>query len=654
MTELGLLAEEFRLAREMKEKYCDEAGKEIESTKTGEIIHHIGRIYRSRSPDKISLIQSVGLFNAAIVRNPPNISQIKSELDDLCAQILQLARARNQKENLVKKSEQVKASIIELRNEVDDFLENSVPKIPTNIKYEKLEKLKTRKISAIRHLNKIIAEKYKKIMAQLSKYCEYVMMQPPCNYAVVGLSSLAREEITHYSDFEHIILLSDDMKSYYQYLEYFRWFSVIFHVIILNMQETIRPGLCVTSLNNWYDPLPYYLSEAFTQSRNDFNLGNWFYDDITTPGISFDRMMPHACKFPLGRTQGTKYKPFTTELIKPVSEMLDYLTYEQNLKNGYHLAEILTQSCFVFGNEHICQEFNYGVQKHQTTNFSTVDATIDETWRQKEDLNFFSARSELIRLKAKTFHSKRVFYRTSTLFIGALGRMNGVFANSSFDILDGLVERKKISRSSADKLRYAVAIACEIRLRIHMQNKSQKDVVSDRTKALLDINIANTVRYFQIAYSLQCEVAKQANISEYLFTDPNQFNSLICSVFEIPCLPRLTKTTPKHFWDVRKFNFDRYIEELEKGVELNPSLFQKICYHFDKHGINLPKFLDIGIYILTGINFDVNSFASAQCGVRIGETILRSFKKNPARPSFPLSADQITNISKHLRAGYVL
>ena len=31
------------------------------------------------------------------------------------------------------------------------------------------------------------------------------MGEAPCEYAIVGMGSLAREEITAYSDFEHII-----------------------------------------------------------------------------------------------------------------------------------------------------------------------------------------------------------------------------------------------------------------------------------------------------------------------------------------------------------------------------------------------------------------------------------------------------------------
>ena len=282
--------EEFILALQMKDRCCDASGKETDPAKAAEYIHKIAVIYRKRGFDKISLIQSVGLLNAAILRNPSNIFQIKSDLNEICQHILQTAKAINQNVNLVTKAEQVKALFEKLRMEVKIFLEKSSPNASANSATTDVQNLASQKISEIRKINKTIADKYKRIMTDVSQFCVNVMGKPPYKYALVGMGSLARDEITPYSDFEHIILLDDD-KNYKRHLEYFRWYSVIFHVIILNLQETIIPSLNVHSLNS-----------------TKHKLGDWYYDVVTPRGISFDGLMPHACKFPLGRTNHTQKK----------------------------------------------------------------------------------------------------------------------------------------------------------------------------------------------------------------------------------------------------------------------------------------------------------------------------------------------------------
>jgi len=118
----------MKLATKMKEKCCDEQGKETNPKEAAEIIHKIELIYKQRSPDKMSLIKSAGLFNAAILRNFSNISQIKSDLSQLCRYILQLANATKQEVNLIKKAENTKVLITELRQEVEKYLEKTFQK----------------------------------------------------------------------------------------------------------------------------------------------------------------------------------------------------------------------------------------------------------------------------------------------------------------------------------------------------------------------------------------------------------------------------------------------------------------------------------------------------------------------------------------------
>ena len=572
------IEDEFKLARQMKNTCFDESGKETNPANAAEILHQIGLIYRNRSPDKISLIKSAGLINAAIVRNPPNVSQIKSDLSELCRHILEQSNANNQTADLIGKSEQVKDLITNLRYEVKQFLQCKVPKVSEISTKTILIALSKTKTTAIQKLNKLITHKYKQIMAELSQFCEDVMGKPPCEYTIVGMGSLAREEITAYSDFEHIILQRDD-KNYKSYVEYFKWFSVIFHIVILNLQETIVPSLNIASLNG-----------------KDSGLGDWFYDDVTPKGVCFDGMMPHACKFPLGRQQHTENKQFTTELIKPVSEMLEYLSSDADLKNGYHLADILTKTCFVFGNEDLFKQFVDGAQTYLNTKSQTY--TINDIKKQvKQDLDNFSTRFRLSNMKSQhTINIKQLVYRSTTIFISALARKHNISANSCFDIIDEMANNKQITQNTADKLKLAIAIACEMRLRVYTDKKSQCDnaidLLQDGIEKFLDIvGVACTIHYLQIAFCLQCEVAKQLNFTKlHFYTDPKSINFTIGLAFGRKDSPSFFEDSQKQSWHSSKFDFDICLDQLESEMNLNSqdqkkinSFWQKIFQNLSNH-----------------------------------------------------------------------
>ena len=550
--------EEFNLAKLLKNEYCDDTGKETHPKYAAEIFHKLGKIYRRQSPNKLSLIKSVGLFNAAIVRNPSNLYEVKHDLSEICQHILKMADAKVQNADLLKKAHEVKQLFNELRNEVDELLDNlEIQKIPTNnLPARKKTKLANNKISSVQQINQLIACKYKQIMAGVGQFCEDGMGKPPCKYAIAGMGSLARSEITPYSDFEHIILLTDD-KNYRSYVDYFRWYSVIFHTIILNVQETDIYNLDIDNLNN-----------------KTLKLGNWYFDAYTPKGISFDGLMPHQSKFPLGR-KPTKNKPFETELIKPVSEMLEYLSSEADLKNGYPLSDILTKTCFVFGNEDVFKQFENSVENKLKQ--TPKPKRIEEVRHQvKDDLDNYSSRFRLAKLKSNNIIDiKQLIYRSSTIFIAALGRIHNILANSSFEIVNEMQKIGEVTKTTQDKLNYAIAIACEIRLKTYSKNKCQNDspidlIQDDETvKQFFDlVGEANTIKYFQIAYCLQCEVAKQLKFTKlHFYSDPQLFNFTLGLTFNIKSLKSIfLKYLPKFVWDRNEFNFDRCIERLETSV----------------------------------------------------------------------------------------
>ena len=285
-------------------------------------------------------------------------------------------------------------------------------------------------------------------------------------------------------------------------------------------------------------------------------------------------MMPHACKFPLGRQQHTHQKHFTTDLIKPVNGMLEYLSSEADLKNGYHLADILTKTCFVFGNNDIFKQFINGAQKYRNKQ-SETDTINDIKKQVKEDLNSFSTRFRLSALQSQnTINIKQLVYRSTTIFISALARKHNILGNSCFEIIEQMAAKEITTQKTAEKLKCAIAIACKMRLRVYTEKKSQCDNAIDLKqngihKFMNIVGVASTINYFQIAYCLQCEVAKQLNFSKlHFYSDSQLINITIGLAFGLNDFKSFPKDSKSAFWNAERFNFDTCIDELENEFSL--------------------------------------------------------------------------------------
>ncbi|MGZ6330268.1 MAG: methyltransferase domain-containing protein, partial [Parachlamydiaceae bacterium] len=147
----------------------------------------------------------------------------------------------------------------------------------------------------------------------------------PCEYAIMGLGSLAREEMTPYSDLEFAILVASEEEGV---KNYFRLFTYLLHLRVINLGETILPALDMSALN-------------------------WLYDDLTPRGISFDGSMPTACKTPLGKQKG-RLGDF--ELIHTPTKMSELQQIQENdplkrlwVLKRYHLPTILSASTYIVG-----------------------------------------------------------------------------------------------------------------------------------------------------------------------------------------------------------------------------------------------------------------------------------------------------------------
>ena len=524
----------------------------------------------------VSLIRSATLLNAAITRKPNNMQKIKDDLKKLCFRILKKAGARQLDANLIGFAGKVKEKVKTMRDDVNQEL-NSL-KMSETINKTK-EEIKNLKIKTIRNLQEKISSNYTNIMAEILLYCQTVMGNTPCTFALIGMGSLARNEITPYSDFEHIIVLKENCQQksdYENVLEYFRWLSVIFQIVLINLQETIVPSVEIESF----------------KSIKDGKKENWFYDGITTRGICFDGMMPHACKFPLGqKVLSDETRQYKIELIKPVDEMLKYLASHQDLKNGYHLKDILTKVCYVGGDKTIFDNF-------QTKVYEVLDnQSQDEKNREIkkmliEDLDNFATRSNFLKHTSKSFNIKKDFYRSTTIFVSALGQVENIHASSCFDIIEALAKKKVITDRLKSKLMYAVAIACELRLTRYMKQKRQDDEVKstkshqDAVQALLEsIKVTDLISYFQIAYALQCNVSKQFDLKKvHFYSDPKLLNCRLyfClghfkNFVQFAKENKVTKYSPTS----RLQSADEILSQLEKETKLDHKQTKITLWNYD-------------------------------------------------------------------------
>ena len=513
--------EERRLAFELI-AICKSNKEERNRCEIAKVFFKMGIIYRAKSPDKFSLIRAAALFNAARVRNSAMEERITEHLVELSNHILYLAGAKNNG-NLVGKAKELTKKIEFMRLKVRKALDTVKP-IAKGLNKSALRSCEAEKVEILRDIQCFLTEDYITIMASLSEFCNHIMGTPPCQYAVVGMGSLARKEVTPFSDFEHSIVLEEGCQNSENYevtMEHFRWYSVIFHVVVINLMETIIPSVAI----------PYL---------NDFSsvTGNWFFDVYTNRGISFDGMMAHACKFPLGRQEETIAKPFIAELIKPISEMLSYLDSDVSLKHGYHLGDILTKTCFVYGNKELYNKFSQAVKKKLQSIYEKRCFSELKIQLQDDLVKFAIGKEAINKLKLqKNFNVKQLLYRSTTLFIAAWGRLEGIDASSSFDVISRLSDRSVISTNQKHKLMYAVALACEIRLRVYFQKSKQNDTYQNLTShqsschPLLNVvGEISLINYFQIAYALQLQMCRMLNLEPlHLICDPAMLNVNICS-----------------------------------------------------------------------------------------------------------------------------
>ncbi|CAK8677672.1 unnamed protein product [Clavelina lepadiformis] len=497
------------LANKLK-SLCDKKGREKDLSKTTPILHQMGLLFEQRYEEngiELDLIRGAGLLNAALVRQPKNM-KIKQDLDNFCSRVVKMAKANKLSADLVEVSNEVAVQIKEMRVGAEKDL-NALKKIPFNTEITLKEvQMQSDKVRDINVLQQIIFIQFADIMEFISNQCVEILREPPCQFTMAGMGSLARKEVTPYSDFESIVVLEEGVQhreNYDEILNYFRWHSVLFQIILVNLKETVLRFLAIPYLND-----------------DSVEGGDWFYDAHTPCGICPDGFAAHACKNPLGRQEPTKNKPWITELIKPVSLMIAYLKTDQQLKNGYYLADVLTRTCYIAGNETVYNEFVEKVEAKLLENKKfTLQQNLESMNRSLIEFKSFERLKNV--LTCNNCDIKRMIYRGITMIIAYLGKLYFTLSSSCFDMIQELEQKQIIDKIDGHLLSYAVAVACQVRLKLYSSKDSQHDILgteyfyNDTDQSILKELISilgekSLVDYFQITHSVQEALQDEDNI----------------------------------------------------------------------------------------------------------------------------------------------
>jgi len=90
--------------------------------------------------------------------------------------------------------------------------------------------------------------------------------------------------------------------------------------------------------------------------------------------------------------------------------MVKYLSTAENLKNGYHLSDILTKTCFVYKDTDIYEEFKNRVFEIIESKENNKEIMRDDKNQIIDDLQSFATRFSLSALLKpnKPFNMKRI------------------------------------------------------------------------------------------------------------------------------------------------------------------------------------------------------------------------------------------------------
>lgn len=381
---------------------------------------------------------------------------------------------RGDKEEVYKKLDVIQTKIIEVcggnTNEIKEPIvgKDSIDSISQRERLEELRDRVKKKIENKEDAKDIYQHTTYEMRGYLKALYESAQNEigkpPPCDYAVIGLGSMALQQITPWSDVEFATITKEYNP---ENLDYFRKLSHLVNFKMINLGETIIPT-----------------------SKYQINLG-----DLGKPGVNFDL----GGKTPLNRIDYDKQY----DLIGTVKHLTNYVKQEKPTDKA--LPYILERVCLVHevGNSNLIDEYNNEVSRflesgytgddekyknmknHQVRAHKLLNEKMEEfdynpspqassIKQYKGDLEKFYLRPEN---KPMSFDVKQEIYRLPDRLIYNIGLIHGVKQLNAWDTLDYLREKGYVSQQMCEELKFALNFAVSMRIKVYSQYGHQRDTI---------------------------------------------------------------------------------------------------------------------------------------------------------------------------------
>ncbi|KIC76714.1 hypothetical protein DB41_EY00250 [Neochlamydia sp. TUME1] len=310
----------------------------------------------------------------------------------------------------------------------------------------------------VRELYREITRSVKEFFSNLVNQSIEALGAKPCEFAMIGFGSLAREEMTPYSDLEFGILVQENTPTT---RKYFKSLTFLLHLQVINLGETILPALNISCLKA---------------------IG--FFDAKTPRGFCFDGegVEGKGCKTPFGNRH-------TFELINTPEKMAQYIAKNEEGRWWHdqepHLPMELLTFTHLLGNPELTRRYSQKVQEILETPYQenfTLRQHLAKHHLVQQDMKNFDPGVDMLEKQGMLFKAKNDFYRFPHLAIDRLALLLNVAPSDTFARIDQLNQQEILTGEAAKKLKEWMGIALFMRLKTYSYYQAQKDSMNPLIK----------------------------------------------------------------------------------------------------------------------------------------------------------------------------